>query len=141
MNPLATSHIGNNIRCMRLLRGIKQTAFAAELGIAQQNVSKMEKKNKISDEQLKDVAKILNTTAEAIKNFDEKVIVNNSFLFNDQINHPVKEVIDYFKQELNKKDEEITRLKAELKGNPTPEKKSVENRAELADNKKLKAVQ
>ncbi|MGY0039303.1 hypothetical protein [Pedobacter sp. NJ-S-72] len=60
------------------------------------------------------MAKVLNVTADLIRNFDNGVVVNNNFLFNDQINNPVKEIIDHFKEEVVKRDGEIERLKAEL---------------------------
>ena len=111
-----TPHLGQNIRYIRLLRGMKQATFAKEFGIAQQNISKMENKKAISEEQLEKAAKILDTTTQAIKDFDQTTVINNNNFHHDQTNNifPVKEVIDYFKDELLKKDEEIERLKAEL---------------------------
>ncbi|MGN6602259.1 MAG: helix-turn-helix domain-containing protein [Ginsengibacter sp.] len=109
-------HIGRNIRALRQLRGMKQETFARELGIAQQNVSKMENKEAITEEQLKNVAKVLDVTSDMIRNFDEKVIVNNNFLFNDQIINPVKEVIEYFTGELLNRDTKIQELTYELEG-------------------------
>ena len=132
-----TPHLGQNIRYIRLLRGMKQATFAKEFGIAQQNVSKMENKKNVSDEQLEQAAKILNTTLESIKTFDQNTVINNNIFHSDQVNHfyPVKEVIDYFKDELAKKDEEIEQLKAELENkqpkqdhnSDTPALKAVRN--------------
>ncbi len=121
-------HIGQNIRKIRLLRGMKQSTFAKEMGIAQQNISKMEKKNKVSDEQLEKVAKVLKASVDAIKDFDDRVIINNNVFSNDQINHPITEVVKYFKEELYKRDEEITKLKDELakKSNSNTKAKSTE---------------
>ncbi len=116
MNTSSNVHIGQNIRKIRLLRGMKQDTFAKEMGIAQQNVSKMENKEKVSEEQLEQASKVLNASVETIKNFDEKVIINNNIFSHDQINHPITEVISYFKGEIDKKDEEIERLRAELAG-------------------------
>ena len=129
-----TPHLGQNIRYIRLLRGMKQATFAKEFGIAQQNVSKMENKKNVSDEQLEQAAKILNTTLESIKNFDQNTVINNNVLSNDQIIFPVKEVIAYFKDELLKKDEEIEQLRAELQ-NKQPLKQD-----QNADAPALKAV-
>lgn len=122
-----TTHLGQNIRYIRILRGMKQATFAKEFGIAQQNVSKMENRKNISDEQLEQAAKVLNTTLESIKNFDQNAVINNNIFHSDQVNHfyPVKEVIDYFKDELAKKDEEIESLKAALEEKqPKQDKKS-----------------
>lgn len=107
-------HLGQNIRRIRLIRGMKQSTFAQELGIAQQNVSKMENKINISEEQLELVAQILNTSVEAIKKFNENAVINNNILYNDQINNPVTEIITYFSSELAKKDEELEKLRKEI---------------------------
>ena len=109
-------HIGQNIRKIRLLRGMKQSTFAKEMGIAQQNISKMEKKNKVSDEQLEQAAKIFNTTVEAIKNFDDKSVFQTNIINENQINNfnSVKDLLEYFELKLSKKEEEILELKDEL---------------------------
>jgi transcriptional regulator with XRE-family HTH domain len=116
-----TRHHGKSIRAIRQLRGMKQDTFAKKLGMSQQNVSKMENKKTVNDEQLQNVAKVLDVTANMVKTFDEKVVVNNNFLFNDQIINPVKEIIAYFKEELKRelteKDKinlELEKVKAEL---------------------------
>ncbi|MGJ1538001.1 helix-turn-helix domain-containing protein [Sphingobacterium multivorum] len=117
MYDFAKKHIGQNIRKIRLLRGMKQETFAKELGIAQQNVSKMENKKEISEEQLKKVSEVLQASVEAIKGFDENAIINNNIL-NDQVNnyniHPVEEIVNVFKGILSSKDDEIAQLKAEI---------------------------
>ncbi|HBI87026.1 MULTISPECIES: helix-turn-helix domain-containing protein [Sphingobacterium] len=117
MYNIAKKHIGQNIRKIRLLRGMKQETFAKELGIAQQNVSKMENKKEISEEQLKKVSEVLQASVEAIKGFDENAIINNNIL-NDQVNnyniHPVEEIVNVFKGILSSKDDEIAKLRAEL---------------------------
>ena len=110
-------HIGQSVRAIRLLKGIKQETFAREIGIAQQNVSKMEKQKVISVEKLEAAAKVLGVTVETIKSFNEKVLFNNNIALEQnagQIVHPVKEVIEHFEKELSKKDKQIARLSAEL---------------------------
>jgi transcriptional regulator with XRE-family HTH domain len=118
-------HIGRNIKSIRQLRDMKQETFARELGIAQQNVSKMEKKKELTDEQLDQVAKVLKTTKEAIRDFDENAIINNNIL-NDQVNNyninPLDKVSELYKQILDDKEREITRLKAELEEYKTGKK-------------------
>ena len=47
-----TSHIGRKISRIRELRGMKQEALAAELGISQQSVSSLEQSEHIEDEKL-----------------------------------------------------------------------------------------
>lgn len=111
-----TKHLGNNLRKLRILRGMKQETFAREFGIAQQNVSKMEKKKHISDEQLEQAAKILKTTTEQIKEFDEKSIFQTNIINENQVNHfnSTKEIIEYFESKLEKKDKELNQLRLEL---------------------------
>lgn len=114
-------HIGKNLRHIRLLKGMKQTTFAKGLGIAQQNVSKMENKKKLSTEKLEAAAKVLGITVDAIEKFNERNILNNNIALEEgtgQTNHvyPVKEIIEYFKEELLKRDTKIEELTSELEG-------------------------
>ena len=71
-----TSHIGRKISRIRELRGMKQEALAAELGISQQSVSSLEQSEHIEDEKLEKVAKVLGVRKEAIKNFSEEKAIN-----------------------------------------------------------------
>ena len=64
--------IGRKISRIRELRGMKQTTMAIELGIAQQNVSKLENRDEIGDELLERVAKVLGVRPEGIRNFQEE---------------------------------------------------------------------
>lgn len=112
-------HIGRNLRHIRLLKGMKQTTFAKSLGIAQQNVSKMENKKEISMGKLEAAAKVLGLTVDAIEKFNEKNILNNNIALEQgtgQTNHvyPIKEIIEYFKDELLKRDNKIEELTSEL---------------------------
>ena len=78
----ANSHIGRKISRLRELRGIKQEVLAAEMGISQQTVSRMEQSEVIEDEVLEKIAVILGVSAEAIKNFNDEAVINiisNSF--------------------------------------------------------------
>ena len=80
-----TSHIGRKISRIRELRGMKQEALAAELGISQQSVSSLEQSEHIEDEKLEKVAKVLGVSKEAIENFSEEAMVNyfNNIYDND----------------------------------------------------------
>ena len=75
--PEASTHIGRKISRIRELRGMKQEALAAELGISQQAVSKMEQSEKIEEEVLEKIAKVLGVTVDAVKNFDEEKVIYN----------------------------------------------------------------
>ena len=118
MNAFKTPHIGENIKKIRMLRGMKQATFAKEMGIAQQNVSKMEKKTNIPEEQLELAAKILGTNIEAIKKFDEnKAVFQTNIINENQVNNfnsVNKDILEYFELKLAKKDEEIELLREQL---------------------------
>lgn len=108
-------HIGKNLRSIRLLRGMKQETFAKKFGIAQQNVSKMENKKELTEKQIEQAAKILQTTSEAIKNFDENNMIQNN-LFNDQVNNfnPVEKVVELYERMLKEVKSENEKLLREL---------------------------
>lgn len=72
-------HLGDKVRTIRRMRGIKQQTLAIGLGIVQQNVSKMEKKKDIPEEKLKRAAELLGISVDELKNFDDKGLVNNNF--------------------------------------------------------------
>lgn len=113
----ASRHIGKNIRNIRLLKDMKQQAFAQELGIKQQNVSKMENSKNVSQEKLKKAAEVLGVTIETIEKFNEKVLFNNNIALEQnsgQIVNPIKEVIEYFKGELMEKDNQLKRKNKEI---------------------------
>jgi transcriptional regulator with XRE-family HTH domain len=73
--PLNTN-IGRKISRIRELRGIKQETLAAELGVSQQTVSRMEQSDTLEDDILERVAKVLGVPADAIKNFSEDAVIN-----------------------------------------------------------------
>ncbi|WP_426669439.1 helix-turn-helix domain-containing protein [Mucilaginibacter sp. McL0603] len=78
-----TLHIGRKITKLRELRGMKQEALAAELGISQQAVSKIEQSADVEDDALIKIAKILGVTVEGIKHFTEDSVFNNINNFHD----------------------------------------------------------
>lgn len=81
-----TLHIGRKISRIRELRGMKQEALAAELGISQQAISKIEQSAEVEDSALEKIAKVLGVSAEAIKNYsDEAVIYNIQIIMRVQI--------------------------------------------------------
>lgn len=78
--------IGRKISRIRELRGIKQEHLAAELGVSQQTVSRMEQAETVEDEVLEKVAAVLGVSAEAIKNYNDEAVLNiisNTFISND----------------------------------------------------------
>ncbi|MGQ7944364.1 helix-turn-helix domain-containing protein [Flavobacterium sp. WC2509] len=77
-------HIGRNISRIRELRGMKQEALAIAMGVSQQTVSSMENSETIEEEKLKEIAKALGVTPQAITNFSEDAVFNffNNFYDN-----------------------------------------------------------
>jgi len=108
-------HIGRNIRAIRLLQDMKQGAFAQRMGIAQQNVSKLEAQKKVSARKLQAAAEALGVTVEAIETFNEKAVLRTvPDQPMPQLTAPVKEIIAYFKEEITKRDLLIDQLQEDL---------------------------
>lgn len=114
----ATPHIGRKISRIRELRGMKQEALAAELGISQQAVSKIEQSAELENEALEKVAKVLGVSAEGIKRFSEEAVFTNinntfndtSYLINYQFN-PVDKIIELYERLLQAEKEKNELLK------------------------------
>lgn len=119
-------HHGRNVKRFREMLGLKQEAFAAELGEewTQRRVSLLEGKEEIEPELLEQVAKVLKVPVEAIKNFDEEVAINvisNTFNSHDSstlnaVNHqctfnPLDKMVELYERMLKQKDELIEELK------------------------------
>jgi len=77
-------HIGRNISRIRELRGMKQEALAAAIGVSQQSISNIEASETVDEEKLFAIAKILGVTPHAITNFSEESVINyfNNFYDN-----------------------------------------------------------
>lgn len=63
-------HIGQNVKRLRMYLGVKQEALAADLGISQTGIVKIEKQNRIEEELLDQIANALNLSVHLIKDFD-----------------------------------------------------------------------
>ena len=70
-------HIGRNISRIRELRGMKQEALAAAIGVSQQSVSNIEGSEIVDEEKLNAIAEVLGVSAEAIKNYSDEGVLNN----------------------------------------------------------------
>ena len=70
------NHMGRKISRIRELKDMKQEALAQAMGTNQQTVSILENSEEIDDEKLKEVAKALGVTVDAIKNFSEEAVLN-----------------------------------------------------------------
>ncbi len=75
---MTTSTIGQKIRKIRELKGIKQDVMAAKLDISQQSYSNLEsEKTDIAFSKIEKIAEIFQMSVEDIVSFDEKVVFNN----------------------------------------------------------------
>lgn len=74
-----TIHQGRNVKRFREMLGIKQEAFAVDLGDdwSQRKISLLEQKEVIEDALLQQIADVLKVPVEAIKNFDEEQAIHN----------------------------------------------------------------
>ena len=63
-------HVGRNLQRIRVYLGMKQEALAADLGVNQQIISKIEKQEEIEEGFLKRIAEVLGISEEVIKDFD-----------------------------------------------------------------------
>jgi len=80
---LSETYFSNKTRRRGLILRIKQEAFANELGLSQQTVSRMEQSETIEDEVLEKIAGVLGVSTEAIKNYSDEAVVNFFNTFND----------------------------------------------------------
>jgi transcriptional regulator with XRE-family HTH domain len=80
------SHMGRKISRIRELKDMKQEALAQAMGTNQQAISIMENSEIVEEDKLKEVAKALGVSVEAIKNFSEEGVFNyfNNFYDNSQ---------------------------------------------------------
>src|SRR5258708_8233409 len=120
---IEATHHGRKRRNIRILVGMKQELFGWKLGVTQQYVSKLEKQKKISPDKLKAAAKVLGVSVEAIENFNENTLFNAAMKQETGRDmHSMKEVIEYFRDELSKKDKKIEELETELMNTVTLKK-------------------
>ena len=76
-DKLRKRHTGRNVQRVRMYFGVKQEALAADLGITQQEVSKIEQQEEIEEEMLSQIANVLGVSSEVIRDFDvERAIYN-----------------------------------------------------------------
>jgi len=125
----SNKHHGKNMQKIRVYLGVKQTALAHDLGWSQQDISNIESQEIIDDETLSKVAENLGVSAELIKEFDERSVVNNinnvrdcSFSDNS-INsvagtfNPVEKIVELYERLLTSEREKVQILKSKDSGN------------------------
>jgi transcriptional regulator with XRE-family HTH domain len=76
-------HIGRNISRLRELRGMKQLALAEAMGVSQQTISNIESSETLEEDKLEQVAKALEVSVEAIRNFSEEAVITYFNTFQD----------------------------------------------------------
>ena len=123
-------HIGRNIQRIRVYLGMKQEALAADLGVNQQVISKIEKQEEIEEGFLKRIAEVLGISEEVIKDFDvEKTIFNinhhnykdanisegaTTYAIVQQIN-PLEKIVELYERLLKSEQDKIEILKKYMK--------------------------
>lgn len=123
-------HVGRNLQRIRIYLGMKQEALAADLGVNQQVISKIEKQEEIEEGFLKRIAEVLGISEEVIKDFDvEKTIFNinhhnykdanisegaTTYAIVQQIN-PLEKIVELYERLLKSEQDKIEILKKYMK--------------------------
>ena len=121
-------HIGRNISRIRELKDMKQEALAYALGVSQQTVSSIENSATIDEERLSEIAKILEVSVEAIKNFSEEAVLNiigNTYHDNGIVNaglnynctfNPLDKVVELYERLVQAEKDKVEYLEKLLNG-------------------------
>lgn len=123
-------HVRRNLQRIRVYLGMKQEALAADLGVNQQVISKIEKQEEIEEGFLKRIAEVLGISEEVIKDFDvEKTIFNinhhnykdanisegaTTYAIVQQIN-PLEKIVELYERLLKSEQDKIEILKKYMK--------------------------
>lgn len=107
--------LGVKVRKIRELRNLSQNYVADKLSLSQSCYSDLENgKRSISDEKLKQIAKVFEVEPELIKQFNDHVIFNScqqsGYINTNNIN-PLDRVIELYVKLIQSKDERIKDLK------------------------------
>ena len=119
----AKRHIGHNIQKIRVYLGVKQEALAADMGISQQALSKIEQDENVGEELLASVAKHLGVSLEVLRNFDEERAIYhiNNYNYSDatisdgattivqQVN-PLEKIVELYERLLKSEREKVDLL-------------------------------
>jgi len=105
---LSETYFSNKTRRRGLILRIKQEVLAAELGVSQQSVSRMEQSEVLEDDVLEKVAKILGVQPDAIKNFSEEAVFNYFNTFNDSSSgfnyhctfNPIEKIVELYDEKV-----------------------------------------
>jgi transcriptional regulator with XRE-family HTH domain len=125
-------HIGRNISRIRELRGIKQEALAAAIGVSQQSVSNIEASETVDEDKLLAIAEVLGVSSEAIKNYSDEAVFNiigntyhntssdNSTLIASSLNYQpnfntVEKIVELYERLVQAEKDKVTYLEKLLK--------------------------
>ena len=97
-------HVGRNLQRIRVYLGMKQEALAADLGISQQEISKIEKQDEIEDKLLTQIA---NSYKDATISPGATATV---YAHTQQIN-PLDKIVELYERLLQSEREKIELLK------------------------------
>jgi transcriptional regulator with XRE-family HTH domain len=89
-----TIHHGRNVKRIREILGIKQDVLATSLGLSQQAISQIERKEVLDTLVLEKVSKVLGVSEEAIKNFTDEAAIH--IVANTINNHDQSTVVNYY---------------------------------------------
>lgn len=121
-------HLGRKISRIRELRGMKQEGLAAELGISQQAISKLEQSAEIEDSTLEKIANVLGVTPQAITEYSDEAVFNiisntfhntssdNSTLIASSLNYQptfntIEKIVELYERLLASEKEKVELLK------------------------------
>lgn len=137
-------HHGRNIKRFRMQKGIKQEALASDLGMSQQNISRLESQKVLDDLMLERIAKVLQVPVEELKTLEEPSNIfiekNNTYTENGTVNdnenilggensvtstiHPLEKIVELYERLLQNSQEKTKQLEqriAELEKRSRPE--------------------
>ena len=115
-------HVGRNLQKIRVYMGVKQEALAMDLGISQQEISKIEKQDEIEEGVLAKIAGVLGVSPEIIRDFDvEKAIYNINNIRDNTFEqgstsvaqqfNPIDKIVELYERLLQSEREKIELLK------------------------------
>ncbi|MRX39043.1 helix-turn-helix domain-containing protein [Flavobacterium sp. LC2016-23] len=123
-------HIGRNISRIRELRGMKQEVLGEAIGTSQKYISVIESSETVDPAKLKEIAKALGVTVEAIENFSEESVFSyfNNFYdnstagsgsFNNHPSHctfnPLEKVVELFERLVQAEKDKVEYLEKLMK--------------------------
>ncbi len=94
-------HLGRNIAAIREIKGWKQETLASKLNISQQQCSKIEQSETLTDSMLARIAEALEMDAEQIKAYSPEKFINH---IGGQNNVVINYVVNYTINGLDKED-------------------------------------